>query len=57
MSDNPPILLSSGFSEAEVAQRFASSGIAGFLQKPYDVSTIGAKVTDILRSNRTPMAV
>jgi CheY-like chemotaxis protein len=46
-----PILLSSGFSEAEVVQRFASSGIAGFLQKPYDVSTITAKVTNILRNN------
>ncbi len=48
-----PILLSSGFSEAQVTQRFASSGIAGFLQKPYDVSTISAKVAAILQNDRT----
>ncbi len=52
-----PILLSSGFSEAEVAKRFASSGIAGFLQKPYKVSTINAKVTDILGNIGTTTAV
>jgi len=30
-----PVLLSSGFSEAEAASRFQSAGAASFLQKPY----------------------
>jgi CheY-like chemotaxis protein len=44
-----PILLSSGFSEAEVARRFSAAGIAGVLQKPYTVSTIKAKVAQALQ--------
>ena len=31
-----PIILSSGYSEQEVAVRFAGKGLAGFLKKPYD---------------------
>jgi CheY-like chemotaxis protein len=30
-----PVLLSSGFSEAEAVRRFQASGVTGFLQKPY----------------------
>ncbi len=41
---NLPIILSSGFSEFEVSKRFASSGIAGFLQKPYNPAAIQSKV-------------
>jgi PAS domain S-box-containing protein len=29
------VLMSSGYSESELAQRFAGTGLAGFLQKPY----------------------
>jgi PAS domain S-box-containing protein len=39
-----PIILSSGYSEAELSRRFASSGIAGFLQKPYGSTALLAKV-------------
>jgi CheY-like chemotaxis protein len=35
-----PIVLSSGFSEAEIARRFNSAGLAGFLQKPYTAASI-----------------
>ena len=31
-----PIILSSGYSEQEVAARFAGKGLAGFLKKPYE---------------------
>jgi CheY-like chemotaxis protein len=31
-----PIILSSGYSEQEVAGRFAGKGLAGFLKKPYE---------------------
>jgi PAS domain S-box-containing protein len=30
-----PVILSSGFSEAEIMERFAGRGLAGFVQKPY----------------------
>jgi FixJ family two-component response regulator len=32
---NLPVIVSSGFSEAEVALRFAGKGSDGFIQKPY----------------------
>ncbi len=47
-----PILLSSGFNEAEVALRFATAGIAGVLQKPYKVAEITSKVADLLSTTR-----
>jgi two-component system, cell cycle sensor histidine kinase and response regulator CckA len=45
---NIPIILSSGYSEAELSRRFSSAGISAFLQKPYTASAILAKVTQIL---------
>ncbi len=44
-----PIILSSGFNEAEISRRFASAGIAGVLQKPYTVTAIVTKVTQALQ--------
>jgi CheY-like chemotaxis protein len=35
-----PIILSSGYSEQEVAARFAGQGLAGFLKKPYEPSAL-----------------
>jgi len=37
-----PIVLSSGYSEQEVAGRFAGKGLAGFLKKPYEPSELTA---------------
>ncbi len=34
------VVLSSGYSQAEVAQRFTGPGLAGFIQKPYDATTL-----------------
>ncbi len=45
-----PIVLSSGFNEAEVSHRFASAGISGFLQKPYAVSAIFRLVGGLLNT-------
>ena len=45
-----PMILSSGFNEAEISRRFASAGIAGVLQKPYTVSAITSKVTHALQA-------
>ncbi len=35
-----PILLSSGYSQDEVAQRFAGQAAIGFIQKPYEISAL-----------------
>lgn len=37
-----PIILSSGYSEQEVAARFAGKGLAGFLKKPYEPAELTA---------------
>ena len=37
-----PIVISSGYSEQEVAGRFAGRGLAGFLQKPYAPAALSA---------------
>jgi PAS domain S-box-containing protein len=39
-----PIVVSSGFSEAEVLRRLAGSGLSGFLPKPYTVAVLAEKV-------------
>ena len=44
-----PVILSSGFNEAEISRRFASSGIADVLQKPYTVSGIVLKVVQAIQ--------
>jgi PAS domain S-box-containing protein len=35
-----PIILSSGFSEADAVRRFEGKGLAGFLQKPYQITAL-----------------
>jgi two-component system cell cycle sensor histidine kinase/response regulator CckA len=44
------VIMSSGYNEQEVAQRFAGAGLAGFIQKPYRGSELLAKVDEALRS-------
>ena len=39
-----PIVLSSGFNEAQAVQRFQGKGLAGFLQKPYRASLLLEKI-------------
>jgi two-component system cell cycle sensor histidine kinase/response regulator CckA len=34
------VILSSGFNEQDVTQRFAGKGVAGFIQKPYTVKIL-----------------
>jgi PAS domain S-box-containing protein len=45
-----PVILSSGFNEAEIYRRFASAGISGVLQKPYRLSAITHKVAQALEN-------
>jgi two-component system cell cycle sensor histidine kinase/response regulator CckA len=43
-----PIVLSSGFSEAEALRRFSNQRLAGFLQKPYTVRTLAEKLRSVM---------
>ena len=43
------VLLSSGYHEHELAERFSDSGLAGFLQKPYGLKTLKRKLMEALR--------
>ncbi|HLF27250.1 MAG TPA: PAS domain S-box protein [Anaerolineae bacterium] len=44
-----PVLLSSGYSQTEATQRFASEALAGFIQKPYDANTLLIEIRRHLR--------
>jgi len=40
MNPQVKVIMSSGFSEHEVTQKFAGKGLAGFVQKPYKLSSL-----------------
>jgi len=42
------VVLSSGYHEQEVARQFAGKGVAGFIQKPYHLSTLREAIRKIL---------
>jgi two-component system, cell cycle sensor histidine kinase and response regulator CckA len=42
------VLMSSGYNEQEVTQRFAGQGLAGFIQKPYKYEDLAAKLRELL---------
>ncbi|MCY3023350.1 MAG: PAS domain S-box protein [Planctomycetota bacterium] len=42
------VIMSSGYNEQEVTQRFVGRGLAGFVQKPYTVDALLGKVRDVL---------
>jgi CheY-like chemotaxis protein len=42
------VILSSGFNEQDATQRFVGKGLAGFLQKPYRLAAMIAKLREIL---------
>jgi PAS domain S-box-containing protein len=44
------VILSSGYDESDIAQRFAGEGLAGFVQKPYRSTSLRAKLREILES-------
>jgi len=45
-----PVIISSGFSEAEISRRFAAAGIVGVLPKPYTVTALVTKVSEAIQS-------
>jgi len=48
-----PIVLSSGYNEADATQRFAGKGLAGFLQKPYTAGALAEKIQTVLRETKS----
>ena len=49
MRPNIPVILSTGHSEMETAERFAGAGLAGFLQKPYTASQLAEKIKSAMQ--------
>ncbi len=48
IKDDLQVILSSGYSELELKDRFEGEGLAGFIQKPYSVKMLGAKLAEVL---------
>ncbi len=42
------VVLSSGYNEQDLIDRFAGKGLAGFIQKPYSTQSLSAKLRDVL---------
>jgi PAS domain S-box-containing protein len=42
------VVLSSGYSEQELDERFAGEGLAGFIQKPYSIAALREKLAQVL---------
>lgn len=47
-----PIVLTSGYSEAEAEQRLKDVGVAGFLAKPFTSATLLERVREVVRAWR-----
>jgi PAS domain S-box-containing protein len=44
------VIMTSGYSEQETAERFAGQDVAGFIQKPYKATALSAKMKEVLDS-------
>jgi len=44
-----PVVISSGYNEQEVTQRFVGQGLAGFIQKPYDIKCLQETLEKVLQ--------
>ncbi len=42
------VILSSGYNEQDATQHFTGKGLAGFIQKPFTIATLGAKLREVL---------
>ncbi|MGD1048070.1 MAG: response regulator, partial [Candidatus Krumholzibacteriaceae bacterium] len=48
VSSDVPVILSSGYSQHEISKRYARKGFAGFIEKPYRLSSLGEKIRSVL---------
>lgn len=46
---NAKVILSSGFTQADITRRFGDAGLSGFAQKPYDLATLRAELQRVLQ--------
>jgi PAS domain S-box-containing protein len=44
-----PVVLSSGYNEADAIRRFAGTGLAGVIQKPYTASALAEKLRNVIK--------
>ncbi|MDF1664679.1 MAG: response regulator, partial [Planctomycetota bacterium] len=51
ISTDIPVILSSGYNEQEIINRFVGKKLAGFLKKPYDRDKLIAKLRETLEKN------
>jgi PAS domain S-box-containing protein len=51
-----PVILTSGYSAEEITSRFAGQALAGFIEKPYEIGVLTAKLRDVLTPNGTPLS-
>lgn len=51
ISSDIPVILSSGYNEQEIINRFVGKKLAGFLKKPYDRDKLIAKLRETLEKN------
>ena len=42
------VILSSGYNEQDIVNRFAGKGLAGFVQKPYTGGDLLAKIREVM---------
>ena len=49
LSPQLPVLLSSGYNEENTMERFLGKGLAGFLQKPFTINDLAAKLRECLQ--------
>ncbi|MCX7050149.1 MAG: response regulator, partial [Candidatus Sumerlaeota bacterium] len=47
------VVLSSGYNEQEVTQRFVGKGLAGFIQKPYRMAMLAEKMKQVMKPKGT----
>ncbi len=49
MEPGIPVIMSSGYNEQDVVQRFLGKGISGFIQKPYRINSLMETLRKVLR--------
>jgi PAS domain S-box-containing protein len=52
VNNNARIILSSGYNEQEVSNRFVGKGLAGFIQKPYRYEALRDKIREVLNNSQ-----
>jgi CheY-like chemotaxis protein len=49
-----PVILTSGYNQAEAIRRFRSANLAGFIQKPYTAAQLAETIGRVLNSASLP---